>query len=101
MSTQNPRQLSLVELAEWYKAMLEAVQLLNLNNDIKSKLKGILMKGNLYIEELASSPIKLKSEIDQYLQEAQPFEWNRGNGERLVEDNIEKDWDQPIVRTVF
>lgn len=96
---QNPDQLSLIELAEWYKAMLEAVKLLN--KDIKEKLEGILTRGKLQVEEVLGSPSKLKNEIDHYVQGAQPFEWNRGNHGRLIRANIKKDWEQHEYLTIF
>lgn len=94
---QNPNQLSLVDLVEWYTAMLRVAQ--SLNGNINIKLGGILEQGKFHADKLLSNPEELKQEIDQYLQKNRPFEWNRGRKSNKAND--EKDWEQHDNLTLF
>ena len=100
MSTQNPNRFSLLNLFEWYTTMLQVIQSLS-NEDIQSKLKTILEKGKFHAEALSKNPDELRKEIDQYLQENKPFEWNRNQPINSNETRVDKDWEQHDNLTLF
>lgn len=91
---------SLPNLVEWYTSMLQAIQFLS-NTDVHSKLKNCLETGKLHAEALSNNPNELRREIEQYLQENRPFEWNRNRSARLAEDRAEKDCKQHDNLTIF
>ncbi len=101
MSIKNPDQVSLRDLFDWYKTMLQFIQSLNLNSDIQPQIKESLKKGKFYAEELLNNPDKLKNEIDQYLRQNYPFEWNRDKSGCYDETRVEKDWEQHDNLTLF
>jgi ribosomal protein L11 methylase PrmA len=93
-------QTSLSNLMDWYTTMLQVIQSLS-NEEIQSTLKTILERGKLHVEALSRNPDDLKQEIDQYLQNNNPFEWNKNPPPNSKEERVEKDWEQHDNLTLF
>jgi hypothetical protein len=98
MNVKNLHQSSLLELAEWYKCMSNAVQ--SLDETTRLELDKILFKGNSQIHSLLNSPSDFKQAIEQCIRSRQPFEWNR-HSQRCTREHVKKDWEEHHALIIF